>query len=79
MSKHCLGDRQAGAVPDRSDEGSTANALAGDGSYPPAMAERLERALAEPHACYRAEISPAARGWTKPDFPVSDEAAAKRG
>ena len=50
-----------------------------DGGYPPAMAERLERALGEAHVRYRAEIFPAPHGWMKPDFPVYDEAAAERG
>lgn len=50
-----------------------------DASYPPEMAERLERALTEADVPYRAETYPAAHGWMKPDFPVFDEAAAERG
>jgi carboxymethylenebutenolidase len=50
-----------------------------DGSYPPAMSERFERALDEAHVQYRAETYPAAHGWMKPDFPVYDETAAERG
>lgn len=50
-----------------------------DGSYPPAMAERFERALDAAHVRYRAETYPAAHGWMKPDFPVYDEPAAERG
>ena len=50
-----------------------------DASYPPAMAERLEQALAEAGVRYRAETYPAAHGWMKPDFPVHDPAAAERG
>ncbi len=50
-----------------------------DGSYPPAMAEKLEQALDESHVPYRTETYPAAHGWMKPDFPVYDEAAAERG
>ncbi|MCR0984850.1 dienelactone hydrolase family protein [Roseomonas populi] len=50
-----------------------------DGSYPPAMAERFERALDAAQVRYRAETYPAAHGWMKPDFPVYDEAAAERG
>lgn len=50
-----------------------------DSSYPPAMAERFEAALAESGVHYRAEIYPAAHGWMKPDFPVYDHAAAERG
>jgi carboxymethylenebutenolidase len=51
-----------------------------DNSYPPAMAERLEKALAEAGVHYRAEIYPgAAHGWMMPDFPVYDHAAAERG
>jgi carboxymethylenebutenolidase len=50
-----------------------------DGSYPPAMAERLEAALARASVRYRAETYPAAHGWMMPDFPVHDRAAAERG
>lgn len=50
-----------------------------DGSYPPAMAERLERALRDNDVRYHAETYPAAHGWMMPDFPVFDEAAAERG
>lgn len=50
-----------------------------DDSYPPAMAERFERALDAAQVRYRAETYPAAHGWMKPDFPVHDEAAAERG
>lgn len=50
-----------------------------DGSYPPAMAERFERALDEAYIEYRAETYPAAHGWMMPDFPVYDAVAAERG
>ena len=51
-----------------------------DDSYPPAMAERLEKALAEAGVHYRAEIYRGAEhGWMMPDFPVYDHAAAERG
>ena len=50
-----------------------------DGSYPPAMAERLERSLTQAGVHYTAETYPAAHGWMKPDFPVYDHAAAERG
>ncbi len=50
-----------------------------DGSYPPAMSERLEHALNDSHIHYRAETYPAAHGWMMPDFPVYNEAAAERG
>ena len=50
-----------------------------DGSYPPAMAERLEAALTQAGVRYRAETYPAAHGWMMPDFPVYDPAAAERG
>ena len=50
-----------------------------DGSYPPEMAERFEKALAQAGVRYRAETYPAAHGWMKPDFPVYDHAAAERG
>ncbi len=50
-----------------------------DGSYPPEMAERLEKALAQADVRYSTETYPAAHGWMKPDFPVYDHAAAERG
>ncbi len=50
-----------------------------DGSYPPAMAERLEHALKEAEVSYRAENYAAHHGWMKPDFPVYDEVQAERG
>ena len=51
-----------------------------DNSYPPAMAERLEKALAEAGVRYCAEIYPgAAHGWMMTDFPVYEHAAAERG
>jgi carboxymethylenebutenolidase len=51
-----------------------------DQSYPPDMAERLERALGDAGVEHRCEIyAGAAHGWMKPDFPVYDEAAAERG
>ena len=50
-----------------------------DGSYPPEMAERFEKALAEAGVRYRAETYLAEHGWMKPDFPVYDRAAAERG
>jgi carboxymethylenebutenolidase len=51
-----------------------------DSSYPPEMADRLEKALTEAGVDYRAEIyAGAAHGWMKPDFPIYDEAAAERG
>lgn len=50
-----------------------------DGSYPPAMAERLKHALDEAHVRYRSETYSAAHGWMKPDLPVYDDAAAERG
>ncbi|GLS43368.1 dienelactone hydrolase family protein [Methylobacterium brachythecii] len=50
-----------------------------DGSYPPAMAERLETSLTQAGVRYATHTYPAAHGWMIPDFPVHDEAAAKRG
>jgi carboxymethylenebutenolidase len=50
-----------------------------DGSYPPPMAEKLERALTQAGVRHRAETYPAAHGWMVPDFPVYDAAAAERG
>lgn len=50
-----------------------------DGSYPPEMAERFEKTLAQAGVRCRAETYPAAHGWMVPDFPVYDHAAAERG
>jgi carboxymethylenebutenolidase len=51
-----------------------------DGSYPPAMAQRLETALTKAGVSYVAEIYPgAAHGWMVPDFPVYDQLSAKLG
>lgn len=50
-----------------------------DGSYPPEMAERLEKALTQAGVRYSTETYPAAHGWMMPDFPVYDHAAAERG
>jgi carboxymethylenebutenolidase len=50
-----------------------------DGSYPPAMAERLERSLTQAGVLYGSRTYPAAHGWMIPDFPVYDQAAAERG
>ncbi len=50
-----------------------------DKSYPPEMAERLEKALADAKVDHRCEIYPGAlHGWTMADFPVYNEAAAER-
>ena len=51
-----------------------------DGSYPPAMAARLEAALTQAGVHYCAELyAGAAHGWMMPDFPVYDPEAADRG
>lgn len=50
-----------------------------DGSYPPAMAERLEQALTEASVSFSTEIYRAAHGWMITDFPVYDHAEAERG
>lgn len=50
-----------------------------DNSYPPEMAERLEKALAGAGIDYRCEIYEGAlHGWTMTDFPIYNEAAAER-
>lgn len=50
-----------------------------DNSYPPEMAERLEKALSEAKVPHRCEIySGALHGWTMTDFPVYNEPAAER-
>jgi carboxymethylenebutenolidase len=50
-----------------------------DSSYPPEMAERMEKALSDAHVDHRCEIYPdALHGWTMRDFPVYNEAAAER-
>lgn len=50
-----------------------------DGSYPPAMAERMERSLTQAGVRYATQTYPAAHGWMMPDFPVYDPDAAERG
>lgn len=51
-----------------------------DGSCPPEMVERFEKALDDAGVRYRCELyRGASHGWMKPDFPVYDEAAAERG
>jgi carboxymethylenebutenolidase len=50
-----------------------------DGSYPPEMAERLEKALSAAEVRYEAETYPAAHGWMVTDFPVYNQASAARG
>jgi carboxymethylenebutenolidase len=51
-----------------------------DHSYPLDMAERLEAALSAAGVRHSCKIyEGAAHGWTKPDFPIYDEAATLRG
>ena len=51
-----------------------------DGSYPPAMAARLEDALDQSGIHYRAvTYAGASHGWMIPDFPVYDHESAERG
>jgi carboxymethylenebutenolidase len=50
-----------------------------DNSYPPEMEERMNTALREAGVAFRSEHYDGARhGWTMPDFPIYDEAAAER-
>lgn len=50
-----------------------------DRAYPPEMAERLEAALTEAGVTHRCEIYDGAiHGWTMPDLPIYNEAAAER-
>jgi carboxymethylenebutenolidase len=50
-----------------------------DKSYPPAMADRLERALSEAGVNFRSETYiGAAHGWVVPDNPTYNEQAAER-
>ena len=50
-----------------------------DSSYPPEMADRLEKALTDAGVDHRCEIYPEAlHGWTMADFPVYNEEAAER-
>jgi len=50
-----------------------------DNSYPPAMADRLEKALSDAGIDHRCEVYPGAlHGWTMADFPVYDAPAAER-
>ncbi len=51
-----------------------------DGTYPPAMAARLEEALTQAGVSYVAETyAGALHGWMVPDFPVYNHEAADRG
>jgi carboxymethylenebutenolidase len=51
-----------------------------DPSYPPEMAERLEKALTDAGVRHRCEIyEGASHGWMKPDFPIYNKEAAERG
>ncbi len=50
-----------------------------DDSYPPAMAQRFEAALAAAGVRHASEEYPAPHGWMVPDFPVHDAACAERG
>jgi carboxymethylenebutenolidase len=51
-----------------------------DQSYPPAMAERLEKALVEAGVKHHCEIYQGKlHGWMKPDMPVYDPEGAERG
>ena len=71
LSPHLLADRIAGRV-----------YVAGadnDSSYPPEMADRLERALTDAGVEHRCEIyHEALHGWTMADFPVYDQPASDR-
>lgn len=50
-----------------------------DSGYPPEMAARLEQLLTDAAIAHRCEIYPEAlHGFTMPDFPVYNEAAAER-
>jgi carboxymethylenebutenolidase len=50
-----------------------------DASYPPEMAERLEKALSDAQVEHRCETYEGAlHGWTMADFPIYNEAAAER-
>ena len=50
-----------------------------DASYPPEMAERMEKALSDAGVDHRCEIYPGAlHGWTMADFPIYNEQAAER-
>jgi carboxymethylenebutenolidase len=51
-----------------------------DKSYPPEMAERLEKTLTKARVKHRCEIyAGAAHGWMMPDFPIYNEDSAERG
>lgn len=49
-----------------------------DGSFPDAMKQRLEHALAEAHVTHVVETWPAKHGWTFYDTPVYDQACFER-
>lgn len=51
-----------------------------DGSYPPEMARRMDKALSDAGVNHRCEIYEGAlHGWMKPDFPIYNKEAAERG
>lgn len=51
-----------------------------DNSYPPEMAERLEKALTDAGSRHCCEIyAGAGHGWMMPDFPIYNEKSAERG
>lgn len=71
ISPHLLADQIAGHV--------YIAAADQDGSYPPAVAARLCEALMTASVDFRHDLYVGAKhGWTMPDFPVYDEAAAER-
>lgn len=70
-SPHLLADKIRGEV--------YIGAADNDGSYPPAMAARLCEALMAASVGHRHDLYAGARhGWTMPDLPVYDAAAAER-
>ena len=51
-----------------------------DPTYPPVMAERMEKALNDAGVRHRCQIYEGAlHGWMMPDFPVYNKEAAERG
>lgn len=71
LSPHLLAPRMAARV-------YVAGAI-DDSSYPPEMADRLDRALTDAGVEHRCEIYDGAlHGWTMADFPIYNVAAAQR-
>ena len=71
MSPHLLAPKMKGFI-------YVAGAV-NDNSYPPDMAERMEKALTDAKVPHKCEIYEGAlHGWTQTDFPIYKQDAAER-